>query len=633
MVLSESGQGGGALTMLDTASAPAGAGDLGCELQRLARLGETDPMAAAQGCRAALDAHPGRAELWLLRGLLLDDLGVWRKAETAFKRVIELSPGDLVARRLLARLLLEQGRIGKALAALDAPLGPSGGDLAPVAAALLIDIGDFESALERLEALTQAPAAPDVEAQIRTARAGIASDRGRGLDPKAKRSYLRALERLAGGDPAGAEPLLEAVVRRAPSFAPAWAVLEGVRGLAGRPASDPLGAPAEAGPLLKRRLGGRGLVFDPRDRFPVRGRAGRLTEVGSGAELAGAPDSWLALEAGGQPRTAGPSIGLGGPGDDFRAAFETSEVFLASLSDAAVVGRGVVITAAGELISELARGPAPDKFGARREGDAVVFDPRPFRDGLCPVAVFDEPAMLMTGPTDSSFGDWMVNFLPRLSIARRAGLDPPLVVRTSARPFVRSTLSFLGIGEDRLVEHDRYGVSVFRRLYVPSWPMPDRRAAMAAHLDGLMVKPARRPVGGPKRLYLSREHMPIRSLANEAEVRARFEARGFVAIHPERLSLEEVHGLLGGASHVAGGYGSAWLNLAFCEMRPACLVCAPAYYDGYLREISLWLGALDVRFGLLLGEHEPATKPGKLRDEPWRIDRGRLDEAIDRFLA
>ena len=150
---------------------------------------------------------------------------------------------------------------------------------------------------------------------------------------------------------------------------------------------------------------------------------------------------------------------------------------------------------------------------------------------------------------------------------------------------------------------------------------------MAGLMEGLAV--AAPAAKGPPRIYLSREHMIPRPLVNEAEVRGRFEAQGFATIHPERLSLEALHRLLSQAEHVAGAYGSAFLNLAFCERKPACLVCAPAYYAGFLREVTLWLGGMGAPFGLLLGEDD--GQPPR-HDGPWSVDLVRLEAAISRFL-
>lgn len=563
----------------------------------------------------------------------MKERGAFARAEAALVKTLDLAPGDPRARCALAEMKLEQGRPSEAIAVMEA--APDSRklmrELALAWMQLLIDAGDYEAAIARLQARRLEASDPRFMFRLEAIQARLAADRAAGVPPEARRSYVKGLEKLVRRDPAGAEPLLEAVTRDAPAFAPAWAALKGARALLGL--AEPTGAPGSAEPLLARRLGGRGLVFDPADRFEIRARAERLTEVFTPDELGRTPNAWISLDPGGEAREARPTIALGGPGDDYRAPYRTSETFMACLENVAVVGRGVVITSQGELIEELIGGASPHKFEADREGQTLSFYPRTFRDGLCPVKVVDEPAMLMAGPTDSAFGDWMVNFMPRIPAARRAGFDLPIVVRADAPAFVRKMLAFVGLDPQRFVEHDRTGVTVFRQLYVPSWPMPRRGTHMAGHLQGLAIRPAAATAEGPRRIYLSRETMTARPLVNEAEVRARFEALGFVSIRPEALSLEALHALLSGASHVAGGYGSAWLNLAFCERRPVSLVCMPDYYDGFFREVSLWMGAMEAPFGLLLGENDGKGDYRQLMDGPWSIDLERLDIAIDRFLA
>jgi hypothetical protein len=116
-------------------------------------------------------------------------------------------------------------------------------------------------------------------------------------------------------------------------------------------------------------------------------------------------------------------------------------------------------------------------------------------------------------------------------------------------------------------------------------------------------------------------------------VRQVFEQRGFEAVYPERLSLAELQVLLAGARCVAGPYGSAWLNLALARNRPACLVCAPPFYEGYLKEVTLWLGAAGLDFGLLLGERAPGgPAPAGPNEAPWMLPLERLGPSIDALL-
>ena len=388
-------------------------------------------------------------------------------------------------------------------------------------------------------------------------------------------------------------------------------------------------ADGDAGELALFRR--RDTTFDPRGDVLIRPRAELLRQVFTPEDLRKAGDAWLALDPGGEARELGPTIRLGLPGDDFRIRYHTSETFVAGLDDAALVGRGVAVTQGGRMVAELSAHHSHDKFGAVARPGGIRFDPTAFRGGDFRVTAFAAPALLMAGPTDGSFGDWFVNFLPRLQMMRAVGLDCPVVISRNAHGYVGQTLAALGLGPDDIILHDPKAVSTFPRLYVPAWPMPHRRAAMARQFEGMAVTPAHRPRRGL--VYLSRENVEARRLANEAEVRARFEQRGFVTVHPDRTPFAEMQAILAEAACVAGPYGSAFLNLAFQWDKPPSLVLAPHYYQGYLRETSLWLGGMGAPFGLLLGEGiEGVAYSDRAIDAPWRLDPALIDGAIDRML-
>lgn len=596
-------------------------------IEQVWALGLRDPKAGAKTCKQALKRFPDAPILWSLRGRLFLKARDHEKAAPALERALELAPDDAVARLALAETRLAQGLPMTALAVLDGAPHASGflRCMGVQVGSLRLRAGDYHGAVEVLTTETSEPIAGPM---LEYAREAGASESAQGLQPDDKRAYLAATEALVRGEPAKAQTVFAGLVERAPGYGPAWVGLRGAMVAQGRADPQFPDAPDAMRPSLARKPGRRGLVFDPRDTFPLRPRAELMREATNLAELARGQDAWLTIDRGGVAVELRPTIACGGAGDGVGLAYDTAEGFVGALGDAALVGRGVAIGRCGALVEELQPQASPDKFGARLEAGGVKFDPAPFRDGFCAVRTFDEPALLMAGPTDGAFGDWMVNFMPRIALANRAGLDVPLVIRTTAPPFVRRTLAFLGFGEERLFEHAPEGVSVFRRLYVPSWPLPMRGRATAGLLQGLEVD-APAHASGPQRLYLSRENMKPRPLVNEREVRACFEAKGFVTVYPEQLALEELHALLSSARHVAGPYGSAFLNLAFCRRKPTCLVCAPAYYDGFLREITLWLGSMGAPFGLLLGE---AGDAGPLREAPWTLDLGRLEGAIERVL-
>jgi hypothetical protein len=336
-------------------------------------------------------------------------------------------------------------------------------------------------------------------------------------------------------------------------------------------------------------------------------------------------DRKLTLDEGGQPFVVEQVLDLEGARPDrTRFAYRTSPRRVFAIDHATLVGRGLVLDREGELIRELL--PAGDlaKAGLTQASDGLRFDPGAFRDGFCPLRVFDRPAFLMAGPTDNGFGDFMLNFPPRLAIAEAAGLDLPVVVRRGLPRAWLDLLEALGVRRSRIIEHDPAGVSLFPRLYVPSWPLPRREQPMADLLGVYRDRLAKPQPGAPERLYLSREGVGGRKLGNEAKVRGLFERHGFRAIQPERMGLNELRDLFGRAECIAGPYGSAFLNVVHAACPPLALVLMPPEPEGFLDEVALWLGAAEAPFGYLHGE--PAARGG------WTVPLDRLESAVRDLL-
>ena len=209
-----------------------------------------------------------------------------------------------------------------------------------------------------------------------------------------------------------------------------------------------------------------------------------------------------------------------------------------------------------------------------------------------------------------------------------AGLDCKLVVADEAVPTAVEMLAALGVSPDRLIRHDPNGVSLFPKLYVPSWPMRERLHHMA---DPFAVyrRAARAPPAQRRRLYLSREGVANRPMVNEPEVRALFERRGFTVVRPERLSFQEALEIYAGPASVAAPYGSALLNLVFSSAKPPCLVIAPPEPELFLREAISWLGALELPFGYVRGE--PAAQA---RDrDGWIAPLDLVEQGLEALLA
>ena len=570
------------------------------------------------------------------------------RLEAAKKRIaklaetVRLHPASAAAAVELARAFIGLGRFSDALNALRSRPETGDGPSIPEieSASLFFEMGFYSEATRGFaEAIAKHPEdAPVLLRRHRAALVGLEQDSRRGLSPAFKGLYLEAMELLARRRFADAEIKFAKLTRYCPAFVEGWLGWRGA--LEAQAKSEELEPLKRAWriysprtqwavkPVMSRRLGPRGFVFDPHEAIPIRPRGEALQQVRDLRELEGSGDAILTLDPGGEAVELEPVVRLASaPAGKTLFRYTTAPKHLAALEGAALVGRGLVLNRKGEAPEELKPPCDLGKAGLQEAHGHIVADPPTFRDGACPVEVFDTPALLLSGPTDSGFGDWTLNFPGRLTIAAAAGLDCPIVVRSGRPEPWLHMLEALGVRRDRIILHDPRGVSVFAKLYVPSWPLPLRSQPMRGLFDVYqrLAPPMKTDRG--ERLYLSREGVSTRSLVNEPEIRAAFERRGFRSIRPERLSFERAHALFSQAEMIGGAYGSAYLNLAAYGSRPrGVLALMPPAVHGFLDEIALWIGASGNRFSYLFGD--PA---GPQRDA-WSLSVETVEAALDELL-
>lgn len=567
-------------------------------------------------------------------------------------RAFEADPTNVPVALKLARLYAGRGRPTRAGEVLNACRASAGleRNLLRDGGRLYFEIGDFGRAARWYGRAIAVDANPDealIQANELTIDAAV-EDALQGAGPDNKRDYLKAVELLLRERPGIAESRFAALTRAVPNYAPAWLGWRGALEVLGRAddakamgsawvAASPKSA-AIIPSAMARRLSARGLVFDPHEPVRVRPKGESLARAFSGEALRAGGDSLLQLPKGPPSQELDPVIPLAAAGEQkTHFSFRTAPRFVVSIEGAALVGRGLVLNLEGETPEELSPPSHWGKAGFRRFGDHLVADPALFMGGLYPVRTFDTPALLLTAPTDASFGDWILNFPPRLALAAAAGLDCPIVVRMGTRPAWIEMLVSLGVDPKRIIFHHPAGVSLFPRLFAPSWPLPKRGQPMT-DLFGIYHELAQARGAGAaptQRLYLSREGVSGRRLANEAQVRAAFERRGFRTVRPEQLGLKSAQALFASAAVVAGPYGSAFLNVVHSPVAPAALVLmppeslSPPESTGFLDEVALWLGGNGARFGYLFGDLVPAVSG----EASWTMPIDKVEAALDELLA
>ena len=607
-------------------------------------LGRTDLAAALEACEAAKHDHPGRAFAHSLAGNLLTHLGRQSEAERELLAAVRLEPGDWKTLSRLARLRAHQGRHLSAVrlyrTVVAARSCPS--SAMDEFVTMLMQDGDFRlSARIAAQALAKDP----TPRRARTpgfALAMLAQDAQAGVSSVDKSAWGKAIEQLLAGRPEAARLRLGRLTARSPGYAGAWTALSGASMAAGKPqqAQDTLRrwrtAQSGAAPLVDaveaRAVSPRGLLFDPRTPLELRPLREHLACVDDAEALLATPDSFVELEPGGERLRFDPMVRAGDTSvEPFVGEYVTIPQFLARIDHALLVGRGAVVGRQGALVAESHSLHPARKYRAERSGATWRFDPRTFNDGRCEVRFNDRPAIVFCGVSDTSFGDWIANFGPRLWLVRGLGPDVDVVVRDGIHPQFIDMLQALGVGRERIRFHHPQGASLFPALYLPSWPGGNNTPMRSSYQVYEPLKRARSAWDG-KRLYLSRQGVSDRPLANEAEVAALFASKGFEIVRPETLSFAEALEVFAAPSCVAGPYGSAFHNLAFTRNRPLCLALAGPHTRKLGNEIAGWFGLLGKPLAMVDGVFVDTGAPSA-RGLAWTMPLQQLEPAIDAALA
>ena len=177
-----------------------------------------------------------------------------------------------------------------------------------------------------------------------------------------------------------------------------------------------------------------------------------------------------------------------------------------------------------------------------------------------------------------NYGHWLVECMPRLHVAARAGLLENAKVTVQAIPAMervyRDSLAVLGIGEARIVWLNAREV-VFEDLVYPTpiTRQPVEKSPLVIEAALALrdrIGPPAEPL--PERIYVSRNRSGRRRLANEAEVIALLRERGYAVVHPETEPFARQVQIFAAARLVVGGMGAALSNLAFSPAGVRCLM-------------------------------------------------------------
>ena len=172
-------------------------------------------------------------------------------------------------------------------------------------------------------------------------------------------------------------------------------------------------------------------------------------------------------------------------------------------------------------------------------------------------------ALLLGAANSDNYYHWLLDSLPRWKLVQAAGWREYdfVLLHSQPRQFQEETLDWLGVPAAKRLRCSKNFIHQFERLVVPAMPFPleEVSAWACAWLRSLVPQEA----AGPEKVFLSRRGVGGRQVANEAELQAALESRGFVSVQPEKLSVTEQAQLLGAARCVVAPHGAALTNLVF----------------------------------------------------------------------
>lgn len=242
----------------------------------------------------------------------------------------------------------------------------------------------------------------------------------------------------------------------------------------------------------------------------------------------------------------------------------------------------------------------------------------------------EDPCILLYGPGWPTWGHWTIEFLARIFIASKIGLDvrsAQWIIPNECPDFARKLIKKIGILDENLIIFDhRTQYLRCKSIYVPTnltcgmscHPLMKDYIVWIRNLfgEGLTQTP-------DQRIYLSRQMLDSRRhVANTDEVENIFHDHGYKIIHPECLSIDDQISIYSKSLSLFSDYGSASHNSIFAHSQTfiGCL-------RGNRRSVGFVQSALSRAAGqkccYIFGEHLTGHE-----HQSYRIDLCDLREAL-----
>ena len=252
--------------------------------------------------------------------------------------------------------------------------------------------------------------------------------------------------------------------------------------------------------------------------------------------------------------------------------------FVVEATDATVIGPSALVDASGYLLLESALGEYERLIDASVR--ALLSGQLPFETRFqhTNVTGYDDPIFLLTGPWSTEYYHWITDYLIQVfaieAYRERVGRDPLVLVPSNPPAWIRDSLSFAGIDDNRILEWaggrttfssvavggSHYHTISARESHAPS---PTMIAQLGDRIRAAVPEVKADVADQAKRLYVSRADATDRRVRNENALMKVLDDYGFERIVPGKKSFAEQVQLFSEAEIVLGPHGAGLTNIVF----------------------------------------------------------------------
>ena len=211
--------------------------------------------------------------------------------------------------------------------------------------------------------------------------------------------------------------------------------------------------------------------------------------------------------------------------------------------------------------------------GVSRRNGALTFDPK----AVGQVLSIDRPTLVAYHGSVEAYGHWWFDSIPSIWLWREELKHGKLLLllRRNTPQWIHVTLDLIGVPEEARLEVGDDAVHLRECVVASSCAIgnlvtpPPMMREIGRQLVEAIAGPAR--TRGSRKLYLSRSPKTVnwsRVLENEEEIVAMLARRGFEAIDPAALSIEEQIRVFSQAGSIVAPHGSGLANIIFAP--PEC---------------------------------------------------------------